>query len=47
MIIHLHYPRHIHRPRRHLCPVLENHVPNLWRVGKFRLALGDKRTVEE
>ena len=32
MMIHLDYPRHIHRPHRHLGPVLENRVPNLWHV---------------
>ena len=32
MVIHLHYPRHIHQLRRHLGPVLENHALNLCHV---------------
>ena len=32
MMIHLHYPRRIHQPRRHLDLLLENRVPNLWHV---------------
>jgi hypothetical protein len=48
MMIHLHYPRHIHQPHRHLGLVLENRVPNLWHVlGKNRLDLVDKRTMDE
>ncbi len=47
-MIHLHYPRHVRRPHRHLGPVLEHHVPNLWDVlANLDLNLVDKRTVEE
>jgi hypothetical protein len=48
MVIYLHYPHHIRRPRRHLGPAPENHVPNLLAyVSTFKLALGDKRTVDK